>query len=162
MLAGAKIGRHCNIGDHCFVEGKVVIGDYCTIKNGVSLWDLVTLENGVFVGPNAVFTNDLRPRALPDFRGTPQEWLPTVVREGATVGANATIVCGVTIGCYALVGAGSVVTKDVPDHGLVVGVPARRVGYVCMCGKRVRPESPCACGRSYRLADGRLVEVPAA
>lgn len=158
VLPGARIGRHCNVGDHCFIEGKVVVGDHCTIKNGVSLWDLVTLEDGVFVGPNAVFTNDLFPRAFPDFRATPDEWLPTVVREGATIGANATVVCGVTIGRYALVGAGSVVTKDVPDHGLMVGVPARLVGYVCKCGKRVRPESACSCGRRYWLADGRLLE----
>jgi UDP-2-acetamido-3-amino-2,3-dideoxy-glucuronate N-acetyltransferase len=162
VLPGARIGRHCNVGDHCFIEGKVVVGDYCTIKNGVSLWDLVTLEDGVFVGPNAVFTNDMRPRAFPDFRATPEEWLPTLVREGAAIGANATIVCGTTIGRYAFVGAGSVVTKDVVDHGLVVGIPARRVGYVCRCGRRVQPERPCTCGRCYRVTDGRLVEAPAA
>jgi UDP-2-acetamido-3-amino-2,3-dideoxy-glucuronate N-acetyltransferase len=162
VLPGARIGRQCNVGDHCFIEGKVVIGDYCTIKNGVAIWDLVTLEDGVFVGPNAVFTNDIRPRAFPEFRATPEEWLPTLVREGAAIGANATIVCGTTIGRYAFVGAGSVVTKDVIDHGLVVGVPARRVGYVCKCGRRVRPEHPCTCGRCYRVADGRLVEAPGA
>ena len=161
VLPGARIGRDCNIGDHCFIEGKVRIGDHCTIKNGVALWDLVTLEDGVFVGPNAVFTNDFLPRSLPEFRASPDEWLPTLVREGATIGANATVVCGITIGRHALVGAGAVVTADVPDHALVVGVPARQAGYVCKCGKRVEPEVPCVCGRCYRLVEGELSEVPA-
>jgi acetyltransferase-like isoleucine patch superfamily enzyme len=159
VLPGATVGRHCNIGDHCFIEGNVRIGDYCTIKNGVAIWDLVTLEDGVFVGPNAVFTNDLLPRSLPDFRGSPDQWLPTLVKEGATIGANATIVCGVTVGRHALVGAGAVVTADVPDYALTMGVPARQAGYVCKCGKRVEPGVPCTCGRCYRLGDGKLAEV---
>lgn len=131
---GATIGKRCNIGKDVFVDVGVVIGNEVKIQNGVSIYRGVTLQDRVFVGPYAVFTNDKYPRAFS------KEWeiVPTLVKTGASIGANATIVCGVTIGEYAMVGAGSVVTKDVPDHGIVVGVPARLVGFACFCGRPLR------------------------
>jgi len=123
ILPGAVIGRDGNICSHCFIENKVVVGDRVTVKCGVQLWDGVTLEDDVFVGPNATFTNDLRPRS----RNAAATLLPTLVKKGASIGANATILPGLTIGEGAMVGAGSVVTKDVPPRTLVVGNPARVV-----------------------------------
>jgi len=128
VMKGAVVGRHCNIGDHAFVESGAVVGDEVTIKNGVAVWQYVTVENRVFLGPNCTLTNDNRPRSKRD-------WTPvaTTIREGATVGANATIVCGCHVGRYAFVGAGAVVTKPVPDHAVVFGSPARVRGWVCEC-----------------------------
>ena len=123
ILPEAIIGRDGNICSHCFIENKVVVGDRVTIKCGVQLWDGVTLEDDVFVGPNVTFTNDLQPRS----RNAAAELLPTVVKKGASIGANATILPGLTIGEGAMVGAGSVVTKDVPSGVTVVGNPARSV-----------------------------------
>ncbi len=141
VLKGARIGKNCNICAHAFIENKVVIGNNCTIKNGVAVWDCVTLEDGVFVGPYAVFTNDLKPRAFLKRGGT--HFLPTVLKRGCTLGANCTIVCGVTIGEFAMVGAGAVVTKDVAPHTLVVGSPARPVGMLCFCGERLDTNNFC-------------------
>jgi UDP-2-acetamido-3-amino-2,3-dideoxy-glucuronate N-acetyltransferase len=154
VMAGARIGADCNVCDHAFVEGGAVLGDAVTVKNNVLVWDGVTVEDEVFLGPNAVFTNDPWPR-VGSGRGR-EGWRPTLVRRGATVGANATVVCGVTIGRYGFVGAGSVVTADVADHALVVGNPARRVGWACACGRRLPDNLQCACGRSYRHGDGGL------
>ena len=128
VMKGAVVGHSCNIGDHAFVESGAVVGDEVTIKNGVAVWQHVTIENRVFLGPNCSLTNDNRPRSK---RG----WTPvaTTIREGATIGANATIVCGCHIGRYAFVGAGAVVTKPVPDYAVVIGNPARVRGYVCEC-----------------------------
>ena len=123
ILPGAVIGRDGNICSHCFIENKVILGDRVTVKCGVQLWDGVTLEDDVFVGPNATFTNDLQPRS----RNSAAQLLPTVVKKGASIGANATILPGLTIGEGAMVGAGAVVTKDVPALTLVVGNPARIV-----------------------------------
>ena len=123
ILPGAVIGRDGNICSHCFIENKVVVGDRVTVKCGVQLWDGVTLEDDVFVGPNATFTNDREPRS----RNAATTLLPTLVKKGASIGANATILPGLTIGEGAMVGAGSVVTKDVPPRTLVVGNPARVV-----------------------------------
>ena len=123
VLPGAVIGRDGNICSHCFIENQVVVGDRVTVKCGVQLWDGVTLEDDVFVGPNATFTNDLAPRS----RNAAAQLLPTLVRKGASIGANATILPGLTIGEGAMVGAGAVVTKDVPSRTLVVGNPARVV-----------------------------------
>ena len=123
ILPGAVIGRDGNICSHCFIENKVVVGDRVTVKCGVQLWDGVTLEDDVFVGPNATFTNDRVPRS----RNASATLLPTLVKKGASIGANATILPGLTIGEGAMVGAGSVVTKDVPPRTLVVGNPARVV-----------------------------------
>ena len=128
VMKGASVGRHCNIGDHAFIVSGAIVGDEVTIKNGVAVWQHVTIENRVFLGPNCSLTNDNRPRSKRD-------WTPvaTTIREGATIGANATIVCGCHIGRYAFVGAGAVVTRPVPDHAVVVGNPARVRGYVCEC-----------------------------
>lgn len=141
ILAGARVGRRCNIGDHAFIEGGAVVGDNVTLKNGVCVWEGVSLGDGVFVGPNAVFTNDLYPRSprLPAVAARYAEkgcWLrPTCVQEGVTIGANATIVCGVTLGAYCFIGAGALVNRDVPPHALMLGVPARQKGWVCICAR---------------------------
>ena len=134
ILKFTEIGNHCNIGQNVVIGPFVSIGDLCKIQNNVSLYKGVTLEDGVFVGPSVVFTNILNPRS---FINKMNEVKKTIIRSGATIGANATIVCGNTIGEYALVGAGSVVTRDVPPHALVIGNPARIVGYVCECGERL-------------------------
>jgi UDP-2-acetamido-3-amino-2,3-dideoxy-glucuronate N-acetyltransferase len=157
VLAGARIGADCNLGDHAFVEGGAVVGDSVTIKNGVLLWSGVTVEDEVFLGPGAVFTNDASPRAA--FPKGPAGWRATLVRRGATVGANATVLSGLTIGRWAMVGAGAVVVADVPDHALVVGNPARQAGWACVCGRALPADLACACGRRYRLADGRTLEA---
>ena len=125
VLAGARIGADCNICSHCFIENDVVVGDSVTVKCGVQLWDGITLEDRVFVGPNVTFTNDPRPRS----KRYPDSFSRTLVREGASIGANATILPGVTIGKHALVGAGAVVTRSVSDYAIVVGNPATIIGY---------------------------------
>jgi UDP-2-acetamido-3-amino-2,3-dideoxy-glucuronate N-acetyltransferase len=147
VMKGAVVGKHCNIGDHAFVESNVTIGDGVTIKNGVAVWDGVSLGNHVFVGPNAVFTNDLNPRA--EVKKSREEFVTTNVLEGASIGANATIVCGVTIGRYAFIGAGSVVIRDVPEYAMVVGNPARQIGFMCKCGERFPESLVCACGNRF-------------
>ena len=147
VMNGAVVGRQCNICDHAFIESKVKIGDAVTIKNGVALWDLVTIEDRVFIGPYAVFTNDRRPRAA--VKRGPGHLVSTLVREGASVGANATIVAGVTIGRYAMIGAGTVVLHDVPEQAMVVGNPARLAGYVCICGEVLDTDFRCPCGRRF-------------
>jgi UDP-2-acetamido-3-amino-2,3-dideoxy-glucuronate N-acetyltransferase len=157
VLEGARIGADCKVGGHAFVEGGVVVGNAVTIKNGVQLFSGVTVEDEVFLGPGAVFTNDASPRA-PYPKG-PAGWRATLVRRGATVGANVTVLSGLTIGCWAMVGAGSVVTGDVPGHALVTGNPARQAGWACRCGRTLPGELACpACGRSYRLAGGGTLE----
>lgn len=139
-----RVGKNCNIGEHVFVENNVTIGNHCTIKNGVALCDGVTLEDGVFVGPYVVFTNDLRPRA---FRRQPRRpFVKTQLNRGSSVGANATIVCGITLGEFCMVGAGSVVLRDVAPHALVVGNPARPVARICFCGERLQHNVCPRCG----------------
>lgn len=152
IMKGAKIGSNCNIGECCFVENDVIIGNGVTVKNGVCIWDKVVLEDDVFVGPNAVFTNFVNPRSA--FKPQPSQLVGTLVGQGATIGANATILCGITVGKYAFVGAGSVVIRDVADHAIVVGNPSRIIGYMCVCGERIDFNVKCKCGRSYRLSDG--------
>lgn len=127
----AVIGRNCIISKDCYIDHAVRIGDGCKIQNGVSVYHGVELEDGVFLGPHSVFTNDLYPRA------TNKEWtvIPTHVCKGASVGAGAVIICGNTLGSYCMIGSGAVVTKDVPPHAMVVGNPARIIGYVCFCGR---------------------------
>ncbi|MEK7857807.1 MAG: acyltransferase [Elusimicrobiota bacterium] len=140
ILRGAKIGRDCNINSHVFIENDVVIGDGVTVKCGVYVWDGIRLEDGVLVGPNATFTNNPRPRGSRPIR------IPTtLVRTGASIGAAAVIGAGITIGRHAMIGMGAVVTKDVPDHALVYGNPAKRQGWVCFCGAKVK-SPPKACG----------------
>lgn len=153
VMQGARVGADCNIGEHCFVERGVVLGDRVTVKNGVAIWEGVTAEDDVFFGPNAVLTNDLRPRS----RVYHDHVVPTLLRKGASVGANATLLCGITVGRYAMIGAGSVVLRDVPDHALVVGNPARQRGHVCVCARGLEVdehEARCACGRRYVLDGG--------
>jgi len=154
VMKGARIGADCNVGDHAFVESGVVIGDRVTIKNGVAIWDGVTVGDDVFLGPNAVLTNDLFPRS----RVYHAENVPTLIGRGASIGANATIVAGVTLGEYCMIGAGTVVVKDVPAFALMVGNPARQIGWVGVKGERLElgdgaasVETPA--GR-YELADG--------
>ena len=136
-----QIGSECIFGRGVYIDSGVVIGNRVKVQNYVSIYEGVTIEDGVFVGPNVVFTNDKLPRAVnPDGSlKSPTDWVvsETLIREGAALGANSTIVCGVTIGRWAMVGAGAVVTKDVPDFGLVVGSPAHLIGYVCKCGQRM-------------------------
>ena len=128
VMPEARIGSGCNIGGHAFVESGAVIGNGVTVKNGISIWDKVKIEDDVFLGPHMVFTNEKMPRAF--IKKTRDDFLPTLIKKGATIGAGAVIVCGVTVGEYAFVAAGAVVTKDVPAYGLVQGNPARLVGYV--------------------------------
>ena len=142
VLRGAKIGRDCNVGDLAFVEGGAVIGHRVTLKNGVMVWDGVKIEDDVFVGPGVLFTNDLMPRSprlpLAAARYHTKDWLvPTRIKRGASLGAGAIIVCGGTVGRFAMVGAGAVVTQDVPDHALVTGVSAKVRGWVSETGRKL-------------------------
>lgn len=149
VLAGAKIGRDCNICNGAFVEGGVTLGDNVTVKNNVLVFDGVTCEHDVFLGPGVIFTNDLRPRAHQKLGR--EAYLPTLVREGATLGAGTVVVCGVSIGRHSFVAAGAVVTRDVPAHAFVAGNPARRKGWVCRCATRLDESLRCPdCGTTHR------------
>ncbi|MBM4223312.1 MAG: N-acetyltransferase [Gammaproteobacteria bacterium] len=172
VLRGAKIGRDCNVGDHAFVEGGAVIGHRVTLKNGVMVWDGVTIEDEVFVGPGVLFTNDPRPRSprlpLAAARYGTKDWLvATRIKRGASLGAGAIIVCGVTVGRFAMVGAGAVVTRDVPDHALVTGVSAKVCGWVSETGRKLEfgLDQTAICpdtNTRWRLVSGRrLVRLPA-
>ncbi len=148
ILEGAVIGEDCKIGDHVFIEGGAVLGDRVTVKNNSLIWHGVTIGDDVFVGPNAVFTNDLGPRVR--YQTGPDEWEKTEVADRASIGANSTIVAGIRLGFNSMVGAGSVVTRDVPDQALVYGNPARQVGWVCDCGHKLGDDLTCSqCGRRY-------------
>ncbi len=136
IQSGAVIGRNCNIGDRCFIEGGVVVGDNVTIKNGVSIFQGVVLEDDVFVGPGVVFTNDRYPRS----HSTDWQMETTLVKRGASLGGNATLLCGLTIGEHAVVGAGAVIARDVPAHAIMVGNPARQVGTAADDGRPCRKE----------------------
>lgn len=160
VMPGARIGRDCVLGQNCFVARNVTIGDGVKIQNNVSIYEGVTLEDGVFCGPSVVFTNVVNPRSHVSRK---DEYRATLVRRGATIGANATVVCGHTIGEFAFVGAGAVVTRDVPDHALMLGVPARSSGWVCRCGVRLPSQGirlACeACGDRYEVKDERIARV---
>lgn len=134
VCGGGRIGKGVSLGQNVFVGNKVVIGDHCKIQNNVSVYDEVTLEDGVFCGPSMVFTNVYNPRALIERKS---EYRKTLVKKGATLGANCTIVCGLTVGEFALIGAGAVVTRDVPAYALMVGVPARHIGWVSQYGEQL-------------------------
>ncbi len=135
VMRGARVGAHCNVCDHAFIESGAVLGNNVTVKNGVSIWDRVTIEDNVFLGPNCALTNDMNPRAY--IKKSGGALVPTLIRANATIGANATIVCGVTIGRYAFIGAGTVVIRSVPDFALVVGNPARQIGWMCVCAEKL-------------------------
>jgi UDP-2-acetamido-3-amino-2,3-dideoxy-glucuronate N-acetyltransferase len=156
VSSGARIGADCMLGQNVYVAG--VVGDRVRLQNNVSVFDGVVLDDDVFVGPSAVFTNVINPRS--EF-SRKSEYMPTRVGAGATIGANATIVCGITVGRYAFVGAGAVVTHDVKPFALVVGVPARQIGWICRCGVGLHVEhGRCAeCGRTYRYDGDELLET---
>ena len=150
IQSGAQIGTNCSLGQNVNISNNVIIGNHVKIQNNVSIYEGVILENGVFCGPSCVFTNDLTPRAR--YPKGKEHYKKTVVKEGATIGANATIVCGTTIGKYAMVGAGAVVTKNVPDNALVTGVPARISGWVCECGGHLNKSGACLlCEKKYNI-----------
>jgi UDP-2-acetamido-3-amino-2,3-dideoxy-glucuronate N-acetyltransferase len=160
VSSGARIGKASTLGQNVFVASTGVIGDRVRIQNNVSIYDGVILEDDVFVGPSAVFTNVINPRSEVSRK---HEYLPTHVGVGATIGANATVVCGSTLGRYAFVGAGAVVTHDVKPFALVVGVPARQIGWMCRCGERLAVENDAAactaCDRVYRMVGDVLEEA---
>lgn len=157
VMPGAVIGERCNLGQNVVVMPGTRIGTNVKIQNNVSIYEGVTLEDDVFCGPSCVFTNVMNPRSHVSRK---DEYLATLVRRGASIGANATIVCGSTIGEYAFIGAGAVVTGDVPAYALMVGVPARRIGWMCRCGVRLIEEETSwgctGCGAGYQIRDGRL------
>jgi UDP-2-acetamido-3-amino-2,3-dideoxy-glucuronate N-acetyltransferase len=160
VCGGARIGKNVSLGQNVFVGNRVVIGNDCKVQNNVSVYDNVTLEDGVFCGPSMVFTNVYNPRSFVERKN---EYRDTLVRRGATLGANCTIVCGVTIGQFAFVGAGAVVNRDVPDYALVVGVPARQIGWMSEFGEQlslpVKGSGEARCshtGATYRLENGIL------
>lgn len=158
VMKGAQIGCDCNIGEHCYIENDVKIGNRVTIKNGISVWDGVILEDNVFLGPHMVMTNDLRPRS----KNSDYEQKKTLFSEGSSVGANATLLCGITIGRYSMVGAGSVVTKSVGDYWLVYGNPAKHKGYVCECGENldfINDHAKCDCNREFKLNNTKVMKI---
>ena len=154
VMPGAVIGENCNIGQNVFIDRNVRIGNRCKIQNNVSVYNGIQLEDDVFCGPSCVFTNVYNPRAAVERKN---EFLKTLVRKGATIGANATIVCSVTLGEYCFIGAGSVVTKNVPPYACIVGNPARQIGWRCACGEKLPKSLKCArCGLRYQLNSHRL------
>jgi UDP-2-acetamido-3-amino-2,3-dideoxy-glucuronate N-acetyltransferase len=165
ILKGAQIGKNCVIGHNCFISSKAKIGNGVKLESNIDVWDLVTLEDYVFVGPSAVFTNDLNPRAKYPKKKFPKygKWLPTLVKEGAMIGANATVLCGVTIGKWAMVGAGAVVTSDVPDYAIVVGNPAKIIGWACECGNKLefkKEKAVCKiCKRKYKKKGKKVWQI---
>ncbi len=158
IQSGARIGKNCSLGQNVNISNNVKIGDGCKLQNNVSLYEGVELKDYVFCGPSCVFTNDLTPRAK--YPKGHSGYKKTIVEEGASIGANATIVCGHTIGKCALIGAGAVVASDVPPYALMLGVPARRRAWVCECGELLHMELNCQkCGRKYKESDFGLIEI---
>lgn len=160
IMEGAVIGNNCMLGANAFIENGVVLGNRVKVKNNIALYTGVKCEDDVFLGTNCVFTNVKNPRS---FISRKTEFKDTVVKQGATIGANTTIICGNVIGKYAFVGAGAVITKDVPDYGLVMGNPSRLKGYICKCGNKLlhkEQEYMCSeCRNRYKMEDGKIVAV---
>ncbi|MDI9460903.1 MAG: acyltransferase [Saccharofermentanales bacterium] len=155
---GARIGANCSLGQNVNIGNNVIIGNGCKIQNNVSIYEGVLIDNYVFCGPSCVFTNDLLPRAK--YPKGHENYVKTHVKEGASIGANATIICGVIIGKWATVAAGAVVTKNVKDHALVIGIPARQRGWVCECGQILNEHLECSsCSRKYRISDEGLEKI---
>lgn len=155
---GARIGENCSFGQNVNVSNNVIVGNGCKLQNNVSLYEGVVLEDYVFCGPSCVFTNDLTPRAK--YPKGHVGYKSTIVKTGASIGANATIVCGHTVGEWALIGSGAVVTSDVPAHALMLGVPARKCGWACECGSLLKDGLRCKeCGRKYKETSEGLMEV---
>lgn len=165
ILQGAEIGDSCTIGHNCLISSKAKLGKGVKIESNTDVWDYVTLKNYVFVGPSAVFTNDKNPRAKYPKKDYPRygKWLPTLIKEGTTIGANSTIVCGNTVGKWAIIGAGAVVADDVSDYAIVVGVPAKVVGWVCECGNKLefdKDKAVCKiCKRKYKKTGDKVEEI---
>lgn len=160
IMKGATIGANCTIGQNCFIGSRAVIGNGVKVENNVSVFDLVTLEDDVFIGPSAVFINDINPRA-PYPKGG--KWTPTLVKKGATIGANATVLCGIKIGKWAFVACGAVVTKNVKDYSIVKGNPAEHSGWICECGEKLefenKKQTKCSkCGRIYKKEKNHILE----
>lgn len=158
ICSGARIGERCSFGQNVFVGNDVLIGNNVKIQNNVSVYDAVTLEDDVFCGPSMVFTNVYNPRSAITRK---DEYRRTVIRKGATLGANSTIVCGTTVGEYAFIGAGAVVNRDVPPYALMVGVPAKRRGWMCKCGVQLRGmgEVTCECGARYSINENGCIPL---
>ncbi|CAK7018661.1 MAG: UDP-2-acetamido-3-amino-2,3-dideoxy-D-glucuronateN-acetyltransferase [Desulfovibrio sp.] len=157
VMPGSVIGENCNVGQNVVIGPDAAVGNGCKIQNNVSVYKGVTLEDDVFCGPSMVFTNVFNPRA--NIRRM-DEARPTLIKKGASLGANSTIVCGITVGRYAFVGAGAVITRDVPDHALVFGNPARLRGWVCVCGEKLSSDLACpACGEKYVRANDGLKQA---
>lgn len=165
VCAGAQIGSNCSFGQNVFVANNVKVGNDVKVQNNVSIFDGVHLQDSVFCGPSVVFTNVINPRSHVSRK---HEYKPTIIKTGASLGANVTVVCGNNVGCYAMVGAGAVVTRDVPDYALMAGVPARKIGWVCQCGERLpngledgSSTATClACDARYEMTDGNCQPEP--
>lgn len=157
IQSGAVIGKNCTLGQNVNISENVKIGNGVKIQNNVSVYSGVELEDYVFCGPSCVFTNDLTPRAK--YPKDKSKYSKTLVKTGASIGANATILCNHTIGKWALIGAGAVIVSDVPNHAVMTGVPAQITGWICECGKRLEDDLKCSCGRCYKKTDDGLEEI---
>lgn len=165
IKSGAEIGEECIIGHNCFVGSKAKLGRGVKLESNIDVWDLVEMEDYVFVGPSAVFTNDRNPRAKYPKSKYPYygQWQKTLIKEGATIGANATIICGIEIGKWAMVGAGALIKENIPDYAIVVGNPGKIIGWICECGEKLEfngEKSSCKiCKRKYQKKDNKVCRI---
>lgn len=158
IQSGARIGENCSLGQNVNIANNVIIGNDVKIQNNVSVYEGVELEDYVFCGPSMVFTNDLTPRSK--YPKGSLGYKKTLIKYGASIGANATIVCGNTVGEWAMIASGAVVTKDVPSYALMAGIPARQIGWVCECGTPLKDDNECVkCGKNYFLEDEKLIKI---